>query len=227
MCNPGRYGNRKIIAVALSVAAVLVLAGCGGAVPIAEDDLVRSHELRPPFEVERTVHEHLVLIDPTKPEISEQERRNLFGFLVGVGVQPGDKVILASRRDRLEQRGSVSRFLRQAGVRPDVRLIKEAGANLEDDGYDRAVIVRFERYIAKSPECANWRQKVKTNYYNNSPSNFGCTNNAALAEQIAYPSSLIRGVTLDYPEGDVAAESVSRYRGRKVEAIQEESAGAQ
>lgn len=225
MRNPGSCENRKIVAVALSVAAVLVLAGCSGAVPIAEDDLVRSHAFRPAIEVERTVHEHLVLIDPTKPEISEQERRNLYGFLVGVGVQPGDNVILASRRDRLEQRGSVFRFLRQAGVRPDPRLIKESDANLEDDGYDRAVIVRFERYIAKTPECANWHREIKSNYYNNSPANFGCANTAALTEQVAYPSSLIRGVTLDYPEGDVAAESVSRYRGRKVEAIQAEKTG--
>ena len=222
MRNSGSYGNGNIVAVALSVAAILALTGCGsGAVPISEEDLVRSHTLRPPFEVERTVHEHLVVIDPTKPEISEQERRSLFGFLVGVGVQPGDVVILAARRNRLEQRGSVVRFLRQAGVRPDIRLIKESDANLEDDGYDRAIIVRYERYIAVTPDCANWHEKVKTTYYNNSPSNFGCANTAALTQQIAYPSSLIRGVTLDYPEGDVAAGSVSRYRGRKVEKIEE------
>ena len=220
MRNSGSYGNRNIVAVVLSVAAILALTGCSGAVPISEEDLEQTHAFRPPFEVERTVHEHLVVIDPTKPEISELERRNLFGFLVGVGVQPGDVVMLAARRNRLEQRSSVIRFLRQAGVRPDIRLIKESDANLEDDGYDRAIIVRFERYIAKTPECANWHKKVKTNFYNNSLSNFGCANTAALTQQIAYPSSLIRGVTLDYPEGDVAAGSVSRYRGRKVEKIE-------
>ncbi len=219
------YRNRKSCALALAAAAVMGLAGCSGAVPISEEDLTRSQALRPPFEVERTVHEHLVLLDPTKPEISEQQRRGLYGFLVGVGAQPGDRVILASRRNRLDQRRSVMRFLRQAGLRPDPRIIKENDANIADDGYDKAIIVRYERYIAVTPECENWRNEVKTTFYNGSPANFGCANTAAFTRQIAYPSSLIRGVTLDYPEGDVAAESVSRYRGRRVEAIEEVSVG--
>lgn len=219
------YRNRKSSALALVAAAVMGLAGCSGAVPISEEDLTRSQAFRPPFEVERTVHEHLVLLDPTKPEISEQQRRGLYGFLVGVGAQPGDRVILASRRNRLDQRRSVMRFLRQAGLRPDPRIIKENDANIADDGYDKAIIVRYERYIAVTPECENWHNKVKTNFYNGSSANFGCANTAALTQQIAYPSSLIRGVTLDYPEGDVAAASVSRYRGRKVEKIEEVSVG--
>jgi len=156
-------------------------------------------------------------------EIGEQQLRDLYGFLVGVGARPGDKVILASRELRFEQRNELERFLNRMGLRPELRTIKAPGVNAADDGYDNAVLVRYELYLGRVPDCGRWHKETATNFYNTTAENFGCANAAALQQQIAFPSSLIRGETLAFPEGDVAAESVSRYRGRKVEQIKVEA----
>ena len=220
------YGNGKSSALALVAAAVLGLAGCAPSTQLSEDDLTRSHAFRPPIEVERTVHEHLVLLDPTKPEISEQQRRSLYGFLVGVGAQPGDTVIIAARRARLDHRSEIVQFARQLGLNPDLRLIKEPKPGAEDDGYDTAILVRFDRYVTRKLECGRWKHDYATRFNNVNPPDFGCTNTAALQQQVAYPSSLIAGEPLDFSEGDVAAASVSRYRGRKTEKIKIEAAAS-
>lgn len=210
---------------AFAVLAALTLSACAPSVPMSDEDLVRAHQFRPPYRVDRTVHEHLVSFNPTKPEFSERERRNLYGFFVGVGASPGDRVVLASRNNRLEQRGELVHFLRQMGLRPEVQLIKEDPNTAQTNSYDTVIIVRYVRYIVRRPDCANWTKDNYTNFYNTPQKNFGCATTAALGQQIAYPSSLIQGVTLSYPEGDVAAESVSRYRGRTVEETAAPAAG--
>jgi pilus biogenesis lipoprotein CpaD len=174
--------------------------------------------------VEHTVHRHLVPVSATKTLIDEQQFRDLYGFLVGVGARTGDLVVVASRRSRLEHRAQVHEFLRRAGVHIDLKLIKEPEAGADDDGYDTAILVQFDRYTPRPHECGKWGEKAKTNFYNTSQRNFGCATTAYLQQQVAYPSSLIAGEQLSFPEGDVAAQAVSRYRGRKIETIKQESA---
>jgi pilus biogenesis lipoprotein CpaD len=203
---------------------VVALAGCGPATPMSEEDLTERHKFRPEFQVEQTVHHYLVPVDPAKVDFVEQQRRDMYDFLVGVGAQPGDKVIVAARRERLDHRSEIVRFVRQLGLHPDLRLIKDPKPGAEDDGYDKAILVQFHRYVTRDPECGVWKEDFETRFNNVNPPNFGCANTAALQQQVAYPSSLIAGETLDFPEGDVAAESVSRYRGRTVEQLQTEAA---
>lgn len=207
-------------------AVLLSLAGCGPATKISEDELTERHKFRPEYEVEHTVHRHLVPLDPTKIEFREPQRRDLYEFLVGIGAQPGDKVIVAARRERLDHRSVIVNLVRQMGLVPDLRLIKDPKPGAEDDGFDRAILVQFHRYVARDMDCGRWKHDFPTRFYNMNPHNFGCANTAAMQQQVAYPSSLITGEALDFPEGDVAAESVSRYRGRRVEQIKTESAAS-
>lgn len=217
--NIGRIGLPCLLAAVL-----VAMAGCGPGKPMSEEDLTERHKFRPQFQVEHTTHRHLVPVDPARVDFAEQQRRDMYDFLVGVGAQPGDTVIIAARRERLDHRGEIVRFVRQLGLTPDLRLIKDPKPGAEDDGYDRAILVQFHRYVTRNPECGEWKQDFETRFNNVNPPDFGCANTAALQQQVAYPSALIAGETLDFPEGDVAANSVSRYRGRKVEQIKTEFA---
>lgn len=207
------------------VALALLLSACAPAVPLSEDRIDELHRFRPPYEVERTVHQHLVPLNPTLTGVGEQQLRDLYSFLTGVGVQPGDRVVLAARESRFEQRAEVQRFLQRLGLRPELRTIRAADAAAADDGYDNAILVRYELFLTRQPDCGEWHREVPTTFYNTSLGDFGCATTAAMQQQVADPSSLIQGTTLDFPEGDVAAESVSRYRGRKVEEIAPETVG--
>jgi type IV pilus biogenesis protein CpaD/CtpE len=204
--------------------AVLALGACAPGIQLSDAELDRGHQFGPAYEVEHTVHRHLVPVSATNTLIDETQFRDLYGFLIGVGVRAGDRVVLASRRSRLEQRAQVHEFLRRVGVHSDLKLIKEPEASAVDDGYDLAILVRFDRYTPRQPECGKWGEKVKTTYYNTSDRDFGCSTVANRQQQVAYPSSLIEGELLAFPDGDFAAEAISRYRGRKVEAIEEVSA---
>jgi pilus biogenesis lipoprotein CpaD len=212
--------------MAISIALLVGIAGCGPANQMSEEELAERHQFRPPFDVEQTVHRHLVPLNPQRIDFYEQQRRDLYDFLVGVGAQPGDTVVVGARRSRLEHRGEIVEFVRRLGLKPDLRLIRDPKPGAEDDGYDTAVLIQFHRYVARNPECGEWKNDYSTRFNNVNPQNFGCANTAALQQQIAYPSALISGETLDFPEGDVAAESVSRYRGRKVEQIKVEAAAS-
>ncbi|MBE9557881.1 MAG: hypothetical protein IMF08_13565 [Proteobacteria bacterium] len=216
--NIGRFG---ILATAL-----LVISGCGPAAPMPEEELTERHQFRPQFQVEQTVHRYLVPVNPAKVDFVEQQRRDMYDFLVGVGAQPGDEVIVAARRERLDHRGEIVRFVRQLGLHPDLRLIKDPKPGAEDDGYDKAILVQFHRYVTRDQDCGKWKQDYATRFNNVNPPDFGCANTAALQQQVAYPGSLIAGKTLAFPEGDQAAGSVSRYRGRKVEGLKAESAAS-
>lgn len=216
---------RRFAALPLLALSVYLLGACAPAEPLSEERVDELNRFRPPYEVERTVHQHLVPVNPTQTEIGERQLRDLYGFLVGVGARTGDRVVLAARESRYEQRNEVQRFLQRMGLRPELRTIKAAGAAAADDGYDNAVLVQYELFLARQLNCGEWHREVATNFYNTSLGNFGCASTAAMQQQAAYPSSLIQGETLDFPEGDVAAESVSRYRGRKVEEIEPETVG--
>lgn len=217
----GRPGHPGLLAAML-----VALAGCAPSQPMTEEELTERHMSRPQIQVEHTVHRHLVPIDPAKVDFYEQQRRDMFDFMVGVGAQPGDTVIIAARRARLDHRSEIVRFARQLGLNPDLRLIKEPKPGAEDDGYDTAILVRFDRYVTRKLECGRWKHDYATRFNNINPPDFGCTNTLALQQQVAYPSSLIAGAALDFPEGDVAAASVSRYRGRKTEKIKLEAAAS-
>ncbi len=191
------------------VAGLIVLAGCVPSEPMSEDELAEGYRFRPPHQVEHTTHRHLMPVNPEMTELAEQQRRDLYDFLVGVGARPGDTVVVASRRARLDHRGQVENFIRRLGLRPDTRLIKETAAGDVPDGYDNAVLVQFDLFIVEDLQCGKWGEKVKTNFYNTSHKNFGCSTTAALNSQIAYPSSLIRGKPLSYSGTDGGANAGS------------------
>jgi pilus biogenesis lipoprotein CpaD len=214
-----KFGRLSLLATAL-----VALAGCGTSIPMAEEELAERHRFKPAFQVEHTTHRYLVAIDPAQTDFVEQQRRDMYDFLVGVGAKPGDQLIIAARRARLDHRSEIVGFVRQLGLHPDLRLIKDPKPDAEEDGYDKAILVQFNSYIASDMECGRWKQDFSTRFNNVNPPDFGCANVSALQQQVAYPSSLIAGETLDFPEGDVAAEAVSRYRGRKVEEIKLEAA---
>ncbi|MDH5556228.1 MAG: CpaD family pilus assembly protein [Alphaproteobacteria bacterium] len=207
------------------IAATLVmLSGCGTSAPMPEEELTERHKFKPEYQVEQSVHRYLVPVDPAKVDFQEQQRRDMYDFLVGIGAKPGDTVIVASRRERLDHRVEIVRFVRQLGLNPDMRLIKDQKLGDEDDGYGKAILIQFHSYVTREMDCGEWKQEYSTRFNNLSPPNFGCTNVSVMQQQVAYPSSLIAGDTLDFPEGDAAAASVSRYRGRAVVGIKTESA---
>ncbi len=222
--NIGSRHARPTMLAVIAALAGLTVGACVPSTPMSDADLDRGHQFGPPYQVEHTVHRHLVPVSATNTAIDEQQFRDLYNFLIGVGARNGDRVVLASRRSRLEQRAQVHEFLARVGVRSDLKLIKEPEASAIDDGYDLAILVRFDRYTPRPPECGAWGEKVKTTYYNTSLRDFGCSTVRNRHQQVAYPSSLIEGELLAFPEGDIAAGAITRYRARGVEAIKTESA---
>jgi len=216
---------RRTSVALLAAIAGLTLGACAPGTPLTDAEIDRGHQFRPPYQVEHTVHRHLLPVSTTKALIDDKQFRDLYSFLIGAGAQTGDKVVLASRRARLEQRAQVEEFLRRVGLRLETKLIKDLDAGSEDDGYDQVILVRFDRYTPRQHECGKWGEKVKTTYYNTSLRNFGCATTNAMQQQVAFPSTLIEGQLLEFPEGDFAAEAVSRYRGRKIQEIKPESVG--
>lgn len=211
--------------LSLLVLGVAWLGACAPSEPLPDERVSELHRPGRPHEVERTVHQHLIPVNPTQTRIAEQARRDLYDFLVGVGARPGDRVVLASREARFEQRGEILEFLNRLGMRSELRTIKARDPNAPDDGYDNAILVRYELFVTRDPRCGIWHNEDVTGFYNTTHPEFGCATTSGLQNMIAYPSSLIQGQPLDFPEGDVAAESVSRYRGRATEALQAESVG--
>lgn len=217
-----RMGKLGVAGAMLALAGIL--SACSPGRDLTEEELAQGHKFRPEYSVELTTHRHLVPVAPGQVAFVEQQQRDLFDFLVGVGAHPGDRVVIAARRSRLEHRGDIVRFVRELGLVPDLRLIKDQKLGEEGDGYDAAILIQFERYVTKNPECGKWNANDFVGRYNNiNPPNFGCSNTAMLQQQIVFPQSLIAGETLAFPEGDVAAGSVSRYRGRQVQAPKSES----
>lgn len=200
------------------------VSGCGPANQMSEEELARHHSPQPPIEVEHTVHQHLVPLDPARVEFRERQRRDLYDFFVGVGARPGDRVIVAARRNRMDHRANIVHFVRELGLKPDLRTIKDPKVGAEDDGYDTAILIQVDRYVTRDIVCGEWKDRFSTRFNNVHLDDYGCSTSASLQKMVAYPSSLVTAEPLDFPEGDVAAESVSRYRGRKTEEILIESA---
>ena len=209
---PGRRTLLRRTAIALL--ASLTLVACAPSNPLGDEELAQRQQVQPPYQVERTVHTHLVPVSATNSEIGERQFRDLYAFLVGSGVRPGDVVVLASRRARLDHRGQVQEFLRRVGVRPETKLIKDPAAGAEDDGYGEAILVQFDLYSPRQHECAQWTRDVKSTYYNTPLKDFGCSTTNAIQQQVAFPSSLIEGNLLAFPEADKTAAPVSGYFGR-------------
>lgn len=199
---------------AIALLAGLMLAACAPSGPPSEEMVTQRQQFGRPYQVERTVHTHLVPVSATNSKIGEQQYRDLYSFLIGSGARTGDVVVLASRRSRLDHRGQVQEFLRSVGVRPVTKLITDPKAGAEDDGYGEAILVQFDLYLPQQHVCGQWGEEVKTTYYNTPLKNFGCTTTNAMQQQVAYPSSLIEGNLLAFPEADNAAKPVTGYFGR-------------
>ena len=75
------------------------------------------------------------------------------------------------------------------------------------------VRVIVSRTVASVPNCPNWSKPSQPNLTNQSPSNFGCSVNSALAAQIANPEDLIHGQEgLGVADARTATKPVNLYR---------------
>jgi pilus assembly protein CpaD len=70
------------------------------------------------------------------------------------------------------------------------------------------VRVVVSRNVASVPNCPNWSGVSQPNLQNQSPTNFGCSVNSALAAQIANPQDLIHG-----QEGNGVSDARTASRG--------------
>jgi pilus assembly protein CpaD len=75
------------------------------------------------------------------------------------------------------------------------------------------VRVVVSRAVASVPNCPNWKDPSQPNFNNQSPTNFGCGVNSALAAQIANPEDLVRGQEgLGVADTRTATKPVNVYR---------------
>lgn len=71
-----------------------------------------------------------------------------------------------------------------------------------------AIRVVVSRNVATVPNCPDWSQPSQPNFNNQSPTNFGCSVNSALAAQVANPQDLVHG-----QEGTGVADARTASRG--------------
>lgn len=75
------------------------------------------------------------------------------------------------------------------------------------------VRVIISRNVASVPGCPDWTAPSQPNFNNQSPSNFGCSVNSALAAQVANPQDLVHGQEgLGVSDARTATRPVNLYR---------------
>jgi pilus assembly protein CpaD len=75
------------------------------------------------------------------------------------------------------------------------------------------VRVVVSRNVATVPNCPNWSSQSQPNLMNQSPSNYGCSVNSALAAQVANPQDLVHGQEgLGVADARTATRPVNLYR---------------
>jgi pilus assembly protein CpaD len=73
--------------------------------------------------------------------------------------------------------------------------------------------VVVSRNVATVPNCPNWNSVSQPNFNNQSPSNFGCSVNSALAAQVANPQDLVHGQEgVGVADARTATRPVNLYR---------------
>lgn len=75
------------------------------------------------------------------------------------------------------------------------------------------------RYRAVVLGCPNWRELEGAAFANDPSPNFGCATAGNLAAMIADPRDLVAPPEPGGADGDVAAQSVQRYRARTVQPL--------
>ncbi len=213
--------NRSFrLAPVVIMALAVFVTGCAKEQPMAKERVAELNQFGPPVSVQYTSHTHLVPTNSATIEVPERNLRDLYGFLIGLNARPGDRVMLAARTERMEQRDQIEVFLKKLGLRPETRVIKERMQSAPDDGYDNVVMVEYKAFLPLIPECGKWDPNEMRNYENVNMSNYGCSNKAALAQQAAYPQHLVQGLPLDLTDALMAVGAVVNYQTGRVKDVQ-------
>lgn len=152
---------------------------------------------------------HVVRFAPGDDRLAVTEADRLAAFLARHEVGFGARVTLlgpdmATTRRRMD---AVAAALAPVGIKV-VRGGPIEGANVAPG--ELHVVV--ERHLVIPPACPDWSKPAGEDFTNYAGSNFGCATAVNLGLMVADPADLLGGRSLGPADGDVAAQSIERYR---------------
>ncbi|HEX6980592.1 MAG TPA: CpaD family pilus assembly lipoprotein [Alphaproteobacteria bacterium] len=152
---------------------------------------------------------HVVRFAPGDDRLAATEADRLAAFLARHQVGFGERVTLlgpdlATTRRRMD---AVAAALAPAGIK-----VVRGGPIEGADVAPGALHVVVERHLVTPPVCPDWSKPAGEDFTNYAGSNFGCATAVNLGLMVADPADLLGGRSLGPADGDVAAQSIERYR---------------
>ena len=96
--------------------------------------------------------------------------------------------------------------LLEAGVRANEIDLASGGV-----GND-AIVLSYDAYVAKAPECENWTANATFNWSNQTYSNFGCSVQRNLGQMVSDPRDLESAKPMAGADGERNAGTAGNYR---------------
>jgi len=203
--------NRPLLLTALALAAPL--AGCNS---------YRGVESIHQPVVTRT--DHVLALDAPGGRLAVGEPQRLAGWLAGLHVGYGDRVVIDDAADA-DTRDSVAAMIAGYG------LLLADGSPAVAAAPNDTVRVVVSRATAQVPGCNDWSRDSSVDYAQNTSSFYGCSVNGNLAAMVANPRDLIRGASGDGLNDPAAVfKAIDSYRkaapgGGGGQTVKSESAG--
>jgi pilus biogenesis lipoprotein CpaD len=209
----------------LLASAALALALLGGCENIPENLVPAPHPLptAQPLRADWVEAQHQVPFATNDARLSPAAMADIDAFLRQMDIGNGDRIAVSAetlgaptttRTLAERRRAAVVKYLHE-------RHITAAPADMVATADNANVSIRLGRYVAKAPDCADWRRlSVGDNGYVDSgyknPGNFGCMTYTALGNMIVDPGDLAGRDQTGPADGTWAASSMRRYRGGSV-----------
>ncbi|MBU3079028.1 CpaD family pilus assembly lipoprotein [Sphingomonas quercus] len=182
----------------LPLLALALLAGCG-------HDQNMTIAPAPAHRPVVTSVDHPIDLAITTAGLAPGEAPRLAGFLAGLGVGRGDRVVTNAEGPA---RDAIARVVAAQGL----LLGGDSGPPAQ---YGAAVRVVVSRATASVSGCPDWQGGQRASAAATS-GNFGCATNANLAAMIADPADLVRGRDNGgASEADVAVKAIKSWRDAK------------
>lgn len=196
----------------IAVAAMALLAGCGGVQNQASGDPINRNQVR------SVQLRHDVLFAGQAAKLDPRARADIDSFLRRARAVYGDQVSVSAgtvgagngaKKLAQKRRATVANYLR----RRSLRIALREGPAGQLGG--RAVTIKLARYVVAPPQCPDWDSALQGKALDGKPSRFGCMNAAALGAMIANPADLVEGGRPGGGDADYLIRGLGLYRAGK------------
>ncbi len=136
------------------------------------------------------------------------ERERLDAWFDAIALGFGDRVAIADPSGTDGGRQAVSGLLGRRGM-----MLADTAPGTAGSPPAGMIRIIVSRAAASVPGCPDWSRAPSPDFAGNTPSNYGCAINGALARMIANPHDLIEGREAGRPaDGFTSSKAIRAYR---------------